>query len=156
MAQGWKPGSDVSSASVKQLLNSDKHDLTIMDGLVVAPNSFVVDAEALLDESYEIEEEIARLKQRKLKRGFFSGLDGSEALATCARPLILMNRQCEIKKILQGRFESDYSSIDLSDEDNVQTVGDYLELLLRYGVRNRFVPTLREGEAAESSVDAVA
>ena len=127
-----------------------------MDGLVVAPKSFAFDAEALLDESYAIEEEIAELKQRKLKRGLFGGLDGAEALAACARPLILMNRQCEIKKILQGQFESDYSDADMSDADTIQTVGDYLEVLLQSAIPDRLVPVSREGGAAESSVDAVA
>jgi len=153
--QGWKPEAEASTASVKQRLSSDKHDLIIMDGLVIAPKAFAFDAEALLDESYEIEEEIVRLKQQKLKRGLFGGLDKSEAMDSCIRPLILMNRQCEIREILQGKFEYDHSDVDLSVEDNVQTVVDYLELLLRCGVRNRPIHASMEGEAVESSVDAV-
>jgi len=139
---GWKPSPEVSTASVKQLLDSDKHNLTIMDGFVVAMESFSSDAEAevLLDEYYGIGEEIVELKQQELKRGFFGGLDESEALNDSVRPLVLMGRQCEIKQILQGQLEPGESVVNLNDSSTVQTVGDFIEALLQGRCPDRFIP----------------
>jgi|GEM_PF-868959 len=142
MSLGWAPSPETSTASVKQLLDSDKHNLTIMDGFVVAMESFSSEAEAevLLDEYYAIGEEIVELKQQELKRGFFGGLDESEALSDSLRALVLMGRQCEIKQMLQGQLEPDQSVVDRNDKSTVQTVGDFIEVLLQGGCPDRFIP----------------
>lgn len=147
---GWIPSSEIQNTSVKQQLNSDKHDLTIMDGLVISPDAYDIDVHALLEESYEIEDELIELKQQGLRRGFFGGLDEQEALDSCLRPLILMGRLCEIKQILQGRFDSSYS-----EDGPLETVGDYIEKLLRRGVADRLIPSLHDNAQARASVDAV-
>jgi len=156
VGNGWEPGSDDYDVPVKQLLDSDKHDLTIIDGFVVAPKSFTSESEVLLDEYYTISQELLELKLCKLKRGLFGWLDESEALKKCVRPLVLMSRQYEIIQILHGQLDSDYSGVDRGDTSTVQTVGDYLEAQLQGAIPDRLIPVSSENEMAECSVDAVA
>ncbi len=137
---GWKPPSEATESTQEQLLNSDKHGLTIIDGFVIAPDTLEIGAESLLDEYYEIEEEIKELKAQKVKRGLFGGLDEHEAQSQCLRPLVLMARLCEIKQVLQGRLDIDSIEADKNDHATVQTVGDYIEVLLQYGIPDRFIP----------------
>jgi len=103
----------------------------------------------LLEESYVIEDELVELKKQKLKRGFFGGLDDDEARSRCLRPFLLMNRLCEIKQILQGRFDPVYTG-----DGSIETVGDYLEYLLRLGIKGRLVPSDDEAEKEQDQSDA--
>jgi len=137
---GWEPPSEAVESTQEQLLNSDKHGLTIIDGFVIAPDAFEAGAESLLDEYYELEEEIKELKTKKVKRGLFGGLDEHDARDQCMRPLALMARLCEIKQVLQGQFDTESIEVDKDDTSTVQTVGDYLEVLLQHAKPDRFVP----------------
>lgn len=56
------------------------------------------------------------------------------------RPLALMARLCEIKQVLQGQFDTESIEVDKDDTSTVQTVGDYLEVLLQHAKPDRFVP----------------
>ena len=139
-SQGWNPPTEAAESTYEQLLNSDKHDLTIIDGFVIAPEAFDVGAETLLDEYYELDEEIRELKSKEVKRGLFGGLDEYETRDQCMRPLALMARQCEIKQILQGQLDTNSLEADKDDTSTIHTIGDYMEVLLQHATPDRFVP----------------
>lgn len=139
---GWKPPTEVAELTQEQLINSDKHGLKIIDGFVIAPEAFDIGAEVLLDEYYELEEEIKELKTKELKRGLFGGLDEHDAKDQCIRPLALMARLCEIKQVLQGQLDTTSIEVDKDDTSSIHTVGDYIEVLLQYSSPDRFVPAM--------------
>ena len=150
MSQGWTPSEESMKQSPEQLINSGKHGLTIADGFVVcqypAANGYIV--EDLLDAYYENSQLIHDALNQKLERGFFGGLDEEEALKDCLRPLLLMARQYEIKQILSGQYTKPSSSVTPSDSSTVQTVGDYLEVLMMARIPNRHPQTQDELEKA--------
>ncbi len=139
--QGWKPDVNVP---VAQSLNSDKHGLTLVDGMVVGANVPKNVQEQLLAEMYELETEIEELMERPVKQLLFGGLDENDSLSRSIRPLLLMCRQNEIKKILQGRIDGPYSEANGSDRKSINTIGDYIEATMKNAVPDRFPEGLQK------------
>jgi len=145
---GWQPDEATRNAPVDQLLNSDKHGLTIIDGFVVAPAAIGFEAERLLEEYYEADQEIQSLLEQESEKGLFGGLDQEATLKACYRPLVLMARQYEIQKIIQGQFEDKYHEADLEQTSSIRSLGDCIEALMKGVLPGRLLPS----EAIEAEV----
>lgn len=133
--QGWKPDVNVP---VAQSLNSNKHGLTLVDGMVMGAHVPKNVQEQLLAEMYELETEIEKLMERPVERFLFGGLDEKDCVSHSIRPLMLMCRQNEIKKILQGRIDGPYSEANESDLKSINTIGDFIEAAMKIAVPDRF------------------
>ena len=150
-SKGWKPDSTILAKPVAQHINSPEHDLSIVDGFVVsveASESYVV--EELLTEYYANDQEIEQLILKEFKRGMFGGFIEDEALKSSLRPLTLMARQYEIKRILHGQTENwpapvAKGSALTNNVSLIRTSGDYIQVLMAMVLENRTMP-VSEGE----------
>lgn len=151
-SKGWKPDESVLSKPVEQHINSPEHGLSIIDGFVVsidASESYIV--EDLLSEHYANDQEIERLISKEFKRGIFGGFIEDEALRSCLRPLTLMARQYEIKRILHGQTEDWPSPLTsnnplMRDPSLIRTAGDYIQVLMATALEKRTMPVVESEE----------
>lgn len=133
--RGWKPSTNFTA---KQMLNSDNHQLTLKDGIMVSAQLPEKMQEDLLNEMYELETEIETRLAKSAPRLLFGGLDEEDCVRYSIRPILLMCRQREIVKILQGRVTGPYSDSDGKNPKSINTIGDYVEALMKSAVPDRF------------------
>lgn len=141
-SNGWEPSAEVKTQTPDEALQLDGHELVILDGFVAAPESYDLDIEELVDEYYELTNEIIELKCKEIKRGFFGGIDEEKALSGSIRPLILMARKCEIIELIQGQKSFESAGVNPVDLSTVSTMGDYIECLLIQGIPDRVLPAI--------------
>ncbi|HCS28659.1 MAG TPA: hypothetical protein DIW43_14450 [Spongiibacteraceae bacterium] len=135
LAEGWLPadtepevvGTEVAQQSED---SSATNFFACADGFIIAKPAIDEEVESLLDELYDNNERIRGEKQRLLPRGFLGGLDEADAVETCLPALAMMARQYEITQQLHGHHEKPRSDLDPSVKGSVQTVGDYLAILV--------------------------
>lgn len=145
-SKGWKPDSATLVAPVEQHLNRLDHELCILDGFVVsldASADYVV--EDLLSEYYANNQEIDQLMAKEFTRGLFGGFIEDEAIKASLRPLALMARQYEIKRILHGQTENwpeplTNASKMMNNASLIRTCGDYIQVLMVNASEKRVMP----------------
>ncbi|HTF95262.1 MAG TPA: helix-turn-helix transcriptional regulator [Cellvibrio sp.] len=145
-SKGWKPDATILAKPVEQHISSPEHGLSIIDGFVVsveASENYVV--EDLLGEYYANNQEIEQLMSREFTRGIFGGFIEDEAIKTSLRPLALMARQYEIKRILHGQTENWPSPLAktskmIGDVSLIRTSGDYIQVLMVNASERRTMP----------------
>ena len=148
-SNGWTADEKHQEQSVEQALNSPDHDLIIADGFVVAQEAladYILDD--LLDEYYTNNAEIDRLAKQEIERGFFGGFNEESAYSECAIPLALMARQYQIIQILQGKYEPTKNISDIKTTADIDTKGDYIEVLISNATPDRVRPISEEFEEA--------